>query len=155
MNHCLNCGKEIPSRNKYCNNKCQKDHQYKQWIARWKNGEETGLCGEYEISGHIRRYLMDKYHNKCSRCGWGETNPYTNNIPLEIEHIDGNYLNNIEENLDLICPNCHSLTSTYKGANRGNGRKDRVKYSLYAKPEEPDGGQCLHTGDTETQVEIS
>ena len=51
-------------------------------------------------------------------------------MPLEVEHIDGNYLNNSEENLDLICPNCHSLTATYKGANKGKGRKERNKYSL-------------------------
>lgn len=43
-------------------------------------------------------------------------------IPLEIDHIDGNSENNSEENLRLICPNCHSLTATYKGANRGKGR---------------------------------
>lgn len=30
--------------------------------------------------------------------------------------------NNSEDNLRLICPNCHSLTSTYRGANRGQGR---------------------------------
>ena len=62
-------------------------------------------------------------------------NPFSNIIPLEIEHIDGNYLNNSESNLTLLCPNCHSLTATYKGANRGNGRKDRKRYSLYANPE--------------------
>jgi hypothetical protein len=26
------------------------------------------------------------------------------------------------ENLRLICPNCHSLTPNYRGANRGHGR---------------------------------
>ncbi len=41
---------------------------------------------------------------------------------LEIDHIDGNSDNNSEENLRLVCPNCHSLTSTYCGTNRGNGR---------------------------------
>lgn len=49
-------------------------------------------------------------------------NPFTNTLPLEIDHIDGNSENNSEENLRLICPNCHSLTETYRGANRGNGR---------------------------------
>ena len=88
------------------------------------------MRGKYGISRHIHRYLMEKFNAKCSRCGWGEVNPYTGNIPLEIEHIDGNYLNNKEENLDLLCPNCHSLTETYKGANRGKGRKDRKKYNL-------------------------
>lgn len=59
----------------------------------------------------------------------GETNPYSGTIPLEIDHIDGDYTNNSEDNLQLLCPNCHSLTSTYKGANKGQGRKDRKKYS--------------------------
>ena len=106
------------------------DYQHKQWVERWKNGEETGLKGKYQVSDHLRRYLKEKYNNQCSRCGWSEINPYTGEVPLEVEHIDGNYLNNSEENLDLICPNCHSLTATYKGANKGKGRKERSKYSL-------------------------
>ena len=36
--------------------------------------------------------------------------PYTNDIPLEIDHIDGNYLNNQEENLILLCP-CSSASA--------------------------------------------
>jgi len=72
---------------------------------------------------------MEKYIDKCAKCGWGEINTYTNKIPLEIEHIDGNYKNNNEENLILLCPNCHSLTSTYKGANRNYGRRQRKKYN--------------------------
>ena len=76
----------------------------------------------------IKKYLFNKYQNKCARCGWGEVNKYTGNIPLEVEHIDGNYQNNKEDNLILLCPNCHSLTSTYKGANLNKGRKNRNKY---------------------------
>lgn len=72
---------------------------------------------------------MEKYHCKCAKCGWGEENPYSHTIPLEVEHIDGNFQNNNEDNLILLCPNCHSLTPTYKGANKGNGRKERKKYT--------------------------
>lgn len=75
-----------------------------------------------QIPGPLRRYIFDKFDNKCCICGWSKVNPYTNTIPLEIDHIDGNSENNSEENLRLICPNCHSLTSTYRGANRGHGR---------------------------------
>ena len=104
--------------------------QYKKYIARWKDGIESGLRGTYLISLHVRRYLMEKFNNMCSKCGWGEVNPYTGNIPLEVHHKDGNYTNNDEDNLELLCPNCHSLTETYKAANKGQGRKDRKKYYL-------------------------
>jgi Zn finger protein HypA/HybF involved in hydrogenase expression len=70
--------------------------------------------------------LFKKYDNKCSKCGWGEMNEFTNKIPLEVEHIDGNSENNKEDNLTLLCPNCYSMTKTYKGANRGNGRHNRM-----------------------------
>lgn len=88
MKYCLNCNSEIPDRQKYCSQSCKLEYEYKQYIERWKSGKS----GEYQISNYIRRYLLDKYNHKCSRCGWGETNPYTGNIPLEIEHIDGNIL---------------------------------------------------------------
>jgi predicted restriction endonuclease len=110
----------------FCSNNCQHDFEYKEFIRAWKEGKVDGGIGKswINVSKHIRRYLFEKYNSKCSRCGWGEVNPYTNTIPLELEHIDGNAENNVEENLTLLCPNCHSLTQTYKGANKGNGRRN-------------------------------
>jgi len=133
--NCVCCNKKINSKNKYCSNFCQKEFEYKMYIQDWKDGKKNGMRGKYQVSSHIQRYLYEKYNYSCSECGWNKVNPYTNKSPLEIEHIDGNYLNNAENNLLLLCPNCHSLTSTYKGANKGNGRKDRKKYSLYGNPE--------------------
>lgn len=126
--NCLNCGKDIVSRNKYCSIKCQKEYEYNRFIKKWKTGEIDGMRGEYQLSMHIKTYLLKKYNNKCAKCGWGKINQYTGKIPLEIEHIDGNFKNNKEDNLIILCPNCHSLTSTYKGANYNNGRKTRSKY---------------------------
>ena len=128
--YCLNCNQKINNRSKYCSNKCQKEFEYKNYIEKWKNKQIDGMRGEYQISSYIKTYLFAKYENKCARCGWGQMNIYTNKIPLEIEHIDGNYKNNNEENLILLCPNCHSLTSTYKGANLNKGRKSRKKYNV-------------------------
>lgn len=129
--YCLNCGKELPkSAKKFCSPRCQNDYYYKEYISKWKNGEENGLSGEYQLSSYIERYIREKYNYQCARCGWHEINPITGKSPLEIEHIDGDYTNNKEENLILLCPNCHSLTPTYKALNKGKGRKGRNKYNL-------------------------
>lgn len=126
--YCLYCGKKLINQQKlFCNNKCQLDYRYAEYIKKWKNGENSGLKGQYSLSRHIRRFLLEKTGCKCEKCGWGETNPHTNTIPLEIHHIDGDYTNNREENLQILCPNCHSLTETYKSHNK-NGRKGRSKY---------------------------
>ena len=127
--NCINCGKEIVKRNKYCSVNCQKEFEYREYIRKWKNNEVEGIRGKYQISMHIKTYLFNKFNNKCARCGWGEKNQFTGKIPLEVEHRDGNYRNKNEDNLILLCPNCHSLTSTYKGANLNKGRKSRAKYN--------------------------
>lgn len=127
---CLYCGKEFPtnrSNQKFCDNKCQKEFEYVQYIRDWKNGYVDGTVGEYAISRHIKRYMMEKHNCCCELCGWNKTNVYTNTIPLEIHHIDGDYTNNKEDNLQLLCPNCHSLTPTHKSHNK-NGRIGRNKY---------------------------
>jgi hypothetical protein len=124
---CLHCGKE-PHRSYYiyCSNACQTEYQYNAYIARWVNGDVNGLQCIGIVSGHIKKYLRRKYDNKCCLCGWSQVNPKTGLIPLVADHIDGDWTNNVEHNLRLICPNCDSLTPTYAGSNRGHGRKGRV-----------------------------
>lgn len=43
-------------------------------------------------------------------------------ITLELHHKDGDKLNNDLDNLQLLCPNCHSLTENWRGRNNGNGK---------------------------------
>ncbi len=124
--YCKNCGKELKnSRHKYCDNQCQAEFQYKDYIEKWKSGLVNGLTGEYQLSKHIKRYIKEKFDNKCCECGWNKINPITESSPLEVHHKDGDYKNNKEENLELLCPNCHSLTENYKSLNK-NGRKERT-----------------------------
>ena len=58
---------------------------------------------------------------KCECCGLEEW--MENPIPLEVHHKDGDELNSTLENLQLLCPNCHSMTDTYKGKNIKNRDK--------------------------------
>ncbi len=69
----------------------------------------------------LKRYLIEFYSRKCFCCELTEWN--NQEIPIEIDHIDGNASNNMPNNLRLLCPNCHAQTPTAKGKNRGNGRK--------------------------------
>jgi hypothetical protein len=74
------------------------------------------------ISAHIKRYLNEKFKEKCVLCGRNEVNLSTGKIPLEIDHINGDVDDNRENNLRLICPNCHSLSSNFRNLNKGSGR---------------------------------
>lgn len=127
-NKCLQCGQE-PARSdyKYCSNNCQLQYQHQAYLKKWKAGEVTGLQGLGIVSGYIKKYLRQKFGNKCSVCGWAKTNIKTGQVPLVADHIDGNWRNNVEGNLRLVCPNCDALSPTYAGLNRGNGRINRAK----------------------------
>jgi hypothetical protein len=123
---CLNCDIEIIY-SKFCNHSCEKEYNYNEYIKKWKEGKVDGISGKKGTSSYIRRYIFKKYSSKCSKCGWCEINKITGKTPLNLEHKDGNWKNNKEDNLDLLCPNCHSLTETYGSLNRGKGRENRYK----------------------------
>lgn len=123
---CLSCGQEtLRPGYKYCSNKCQQEFQYQSYIKKWKNGEIKGLNSLGLVSSYIKKYLRRKFGNKCCLCGWAKINPKTKQTPLVADHIDGNWQNNTEKNLRLICPNCDSLSPTFAALNKGNGRENR------------------------------
>ena len=128
IHKCLNCGKEFEHKpgtyNKFCSNKCQGEYKRKSIIEEWKKGNYTGNT-EY-VSNTIKDYLLEKNKYKCEKCGFEGYNELTHNTILQIHHKDGDSSNNKEENLQVLCPNCHAMTETY--ANCGKRKSSRNRY---------------------------
>ena len=112
---CGNLGKSAT----FCSNKCSLVFKEQARFAQFQTGS---------VSATVAKKILIKLHGfKCMECGWDKINPVSKKCPVELEHMDGNSQNNLPENLKLLCPNCHSLTPTYKALNVGKGRFSRMQ----------------------------
>lgn len=132
---CIYCNKTFikypNSKHLYCSMKCAGAHRRQKYIEAWKLGNITGTAS-YTCSEFVRNYLLQKHNYRCEKCGWGEINQFTKKVPLQIHHIDGNSENNTEDNLQVLCPNCHSLTENF-GSRNNNAPKGKSAYYGKAK----------------------
>lgn len=62
---------------------------------------------------------------KCRKCGIKDWQDKL--LTFELEHINGDKNNNKRENLEVLCPNCHAQTVTWRGRNNRN-RSTRVRF---------------------------
>lgn len=75
----------------------------------------------------IRLIQENILKDECSICGWNKKSNGQKFTSCELDHIDGNPLNHKLENLHILCPNCHSLTKTYRfrrGKANGNEHQE-------------------------------
>jgi hypothetical protein len=99
----------------------QASHRGKQYPERVRPASYYLAIGGPKISSYsLKRKLLHEgvFDPECARCG---NNTWQGcPIPLELEHKNGNRDDNRIENLELLCPNCHALTPTYRGRNIGS-----------------------------------
>jgi Zn finger protein HypA/HybF involved in hydrogenase expression len=92
--------------------------------TRTYNNQEFILNADYSSLKfqQLRKRILFEQNSKCNQCGLDEWRGHS--LVLELEHKDGNHLNNDRNNLEMICPNCHSLTDTWRG--RNSRKKNRI-----------------------------
>jgi hypothetical protein len=121
---CLSCRKNVlfnnRKKNLYCSSKCQGLFQFKTETT------DRIVKGLVVCPKVLKKYLL-AIRPHCSMCGlgqfWNE-----NKLTLQLDHIDGNSDNNFPNNLRLLCPNCHSQTSTFAGKHKVKKDSKRNRY---------------------------
>lgn len=121
--YCLNCGKYIGKTKKlYCSRECQTTAERNKKIDLWK--KEPSRYYVEKVPEFIRDYIYGKYEYCCSSCGNNDVNPFSGRTIMQLHHIDGNCKNNSEDNLTILCPNCHAMTNNFGALNIGNGTRN-------------------------------
>lgn len=141
IKYCLFCGKEIiggDKNKKFCNTSCAAKYNNKGRVVSKETREKisNGLKKNYtesEKKNFLQHFktkvkrltLKDRLYangvkeKKCELCGITDWNG--KKIVFHLHHINGNPKDNRKENLQILCPNCHSQTENYCDKNRKNG----------------------------------
>lgn len=94
----------------------------------WKRKRDSLSFDELSWD-YKRSFIIDEQQCRCNKCGISEW--FGKQISFEIDHIDGNNTNNSRDNLEALCPNCHSITDTWRGRNkRSTVSDDELTHAL-------------------------
>lgn len=152
MKQCIKCNKEHSNSGKFCSRSCansrvvSEETKLKISIALKGKTSNTQTMSVEEQKARIekvrhtrlqkylstpfeklgvenrRRRVFEEQNFCCAKCGISEWQGFK--LTLELEHKDGNNQNNSRENLEGLCPNCHSITDTWRGRNKPSKNGD-------------------------------
>ena len=117
-------------------------------FSRSKNITESDLCeNSFRSTSAIKRFLIKtkRKKEKCEKCGWCEVRKCDGKIPIHLHHKNGNSSDNRISNLEILCPNCHSLTPNYAGKNKKSLKREALQKRRRKKYNEPKN-ECLVCG---------
>jgi len=143
MKQCPKCNKEHEKAGRYCSRSCGNSRTWSKEINeqrsaklsgrtvtrnpidmdKWRTSIKQAWLNKYNATPfdelgmeNRRRRVFEEQNYCCNKCGISEW--FSKPIALELEHKDGNTTNNSRENLEGLCPNCHSITDTWRGRNK-------------------------------------
>lgn len=92
------------------------------------NNNQYKTAAEYIKKTCVKSHILKQKlirdgikEEKCEICGvsiW-----HGKKLPLELHHKDGDHFNNNFDNLQILCPNCHSIQKGNSGSNVGKYSK--------------------------------
>ena len=85
----------------------------------WKEKLQSRSWEELGKDSRRNRVILEQ-EGSCGRCGANEWQGEL--LTLEIEHVNGNSSDCSRENMIALCPNCHSITNTWRGRNKQSNR---------------------------------
>lgn len=90
-------------------------------------------------------------NNCCERCGLNKW--LGEQMPLEVHHVNGDHFDNRLENLQFLCPNCHTFTDNYKNKKNNNRCVDCGKALKYKKAMRCPQCAAKHRGTKAKKIE--
>ena len=128
---CKICNKEKQTvqchRNDWVCINCKKEHKYGSYKPK-VDLEQCFIKSPNVKISTIRRVLaFQGRYNSCERCNISQWN--NEPITLELHHINGDHYDNTYDNLQILCPNCHSQTKNFRNKHQDVSTKLNNKVS--------------------------
>lgn len=132
---CDFCGKPINSRRvkRYCDSTCAAGPRRagQAEVDAWLAGELPGHTGaSCKLKPWVRDWVLARANYSCEVCGWSERHPDDDRPLVEVDHVDGDAENTRPDNLKVLCPNHHAMTSTHRRRNPTSKRNRSMKAAV-------------------------
>lgn len=124
---CDFCGARISGKRvkRYCDSTCAAGPKRagQAELDAWLAGDLAGWTGaSRKLKPWVREYILKRADYACEECGWNERHPDDDRPLVEVDHVDGDAENTRPENLKVLCPNHHAMTSTHRRRNPSSKR---------------------------------